>query len=200
MPFPGYNIQSLFRVLPQHTVALRCATALELPQNGFLRGNQSCDPEVLVRALLVCALYNITSFRRLCSAISENIAFRWVCFLSIDDRVFDHSTINYFIERIGDEGFGEIFRRFNKELLRLRLLSRQMYVGSSLAKANVSEHGLYPNGMSVEEFRNKAVEENGLFVLSERQVAEDGVERENVRYFQDPKGRLQLNPVDTDSS
>ena len=49
-------------------------------------------PEVLVRALLISALYNITSFRRLCSAISENIAFRWFCFLSIDDRVFDHST------------------------------------------------------------------------------------------------------------
>ncbi len=32
---------------------------------------------VLVRALLISALYNITSFRRLCSAISENIAFRW---------------------------------------------------------------------------------------------------------------------------
>ena len=41
MPLPGYNIQSLFRVLPQHTVALRCAKALELPQNGFLRGNQT---------------------------------------------------------------------------------------------------------------------------------------------------------------
>ena len=41
MPLPGYNIQSLFRILPQHTVALRCAKALELPQNGFLRGNQA---------------------------------------------------------------------------------------------------------------------------------------------------------------
>ena len=41
-PTPGYNIQSLFRILPQHTVALRCAKkSLELPQNGFLRGNQT---------------------------------------------------------------------------------------------------------------------------------------------------------------
>ena len=45
--FPKYDlydawvhIQSLFRILPQHTVALRCAKSLELPQNGFLRGNQ----------------------------------------------------------------------------------------------------------------------------------------------------------------
>ena len=41
VPTPGYNIQSLFRILPQHTVALRCAKSLELPQNGFLRGNQN---------------------------------------------------------------------------------------------------------------------------------------------------------------
>ena len=41
VPTPGYNIQPLFRILPQHTVALRCAKSLELPQNGFLRGNQS---------------------------------------------------------------------------------------------------------------------------------------------------------------
>ena len=26
-------------ILPQHTVALKCAKSLELPQNGFLRGN-----------------------------------------------------------------------------------------------------------------------------------------------------------------
>ena len=43
VPLPGYNIQSLFRVLPQHTVALTCAKALELPQNGFLRGNQDYE-------------------------------------------------------------------------------------------------------------------------------------------------------------
>ena len=41
-PYPclGTIYSSLFRVLPQHTVALTCAKALELPQNGFLRGNQ----------------------------------------------------------------------------------------------------------------------------------------------------------------
>ena len=30
----------------------------------------------MVRALLICSLYNIASFRRLCSAISETIVFR----------------------------------------------------------------------------------------------------------------------------
>ena len=162
-------------------------------------GRPAIHPEVLVRALLISSLYNITSFRRLCSTISENIAFRWFCFLTIDDRVFNHSTISYFIERVGSEGFGEMFHRFNEELLRLGMLSRQMYTDSSLVRANVSDHGLSPSGMKVEEFRDRAVQENGLFVLREGHVVGDGEEREGVRYFQDAKGRLPLSEVDTDA-
>ena len=30
-----------------------------------------------------------------------------------DDEVFNHSTISYFIERVGNEGFGQLFQRFN---------------------------------------------------------------------------------------
>lgn len=162
-------------------------------------GRPAVHPEVLVRALLISSLYNVSSFRRLCAAISENLAFRWFCFLSIDDNVFDHSTISYFIERVGNEGFGEIFQRFNEELLRLGLLSRQMYADSSLVKANVSSNGLSPSGMSVDEFRAKAVEENGLFVVREREVDDEEDEKESVSYYQDPKGRLPLSPVDTDA-
>ena len=39
-------------------------------------GRPAIHPEVMVRALLICSLYNIASFRRLCSAISENIAYQ----------------------------------------------------------------------------------------------------------------------------
>ena len=150
-------------------------------------GRPAIHPEVLVRALLISSLYNVTSFRRLCSAISENLAFRWFCFLNIDDKVFDHSTISYFIERVGNEGFGEIFQRFNEELLRLGLLSRQMYADSSLVRANVSGRNLSRSGMSVEEFKEKAVEENGLFVLRERQVDKDGVISEELDTSRTPR-------------
>ena len=53
--------------------------------------------------------------------------------------------------------------------------------------------------MTVAEFQELAIEENGLFVLTETRVGDDGVESEEVRHFQDPKGRLPLNPVDTDA-
>ena len=74
-----------------------------------------------------------------------------------------------------------------------------MYADSSLVRANVNGRKLSPSGMSVEEFREKAVEENGLFVLRERVIDEDGEEQESVSFYQDPKGRLRLNPVDTDA-
>ena len=162
-------------------------------------GRPTIHPEVMVRALLVCSLYNIASFRILCSAISENIAFRWFCFLTIDDPVFDHSSITHFIDRIGREGFAEIFDGLNQELLHLGLLSREMYVDSTLVKANVSGYGLALSGMTVAEFKEQAIEENGLFMITGTAVDGDGVEHETARYFQSPGARMPLNPVDTDA-
>ncbi len=130
---------------------------------------------------------------------SETSSYRWFCFLTIDDPVFDHSSISYFIERIGREGFGRIFHVLNEELLRLGLLSSEMYADSSMVNANVNSHQLSRSGLTVEEFREQAIEENGLFILSESGVDEDGVEREETRYFQDSKGLLPLGPVDTDA-
>ena len=162
-------------------------------------GRPAIHPEVMVRALLIGSVYNIASFRRLCSAISENLAYRWFCFLTIDDPVFDHSSISHFIDRIGRDGFATIFEGLNEELFRLGMLSPEMYADASLVKANASSFEMVPSGMTVAEFQELAVEENGLFVLTETSVGDDGVENEEVRHFQDPKGRLPLNPVDTDA-
>ena len=160
---------------------------------------QPANHAVMFRALLICSLYNIVSFRRLCSAISENLAYRWFCFLTVDDPVFDHSSITHFIDRVGRDGFGEIFDGLNDELLRTSLLSPEMYVDSSLIKANVNSHDLSPSGMTVEEFKEQAVQVNGLFVIAEMMVDADGVENEETRYFQKPDGRLPLSPVVTDA-
>ena len=131
-------------------------------------------PEVMIRALIICSLYNISSFRRLSSAIGENLAYRWFCFMTIDDPVFDHSTISYFIQRVGREGFAAIFQGLNEELLRLGLLSPEMYADSSLVKANVNSHQLSRSGLTVAEFRERAIEENGLFVLNESKTDGNG--------------------------
>ena len=80
------------------------------------------------------------------------------------------------------------------------MLSREMYVDSTLVKANVSGYGLgFNSGMTVDEFKEQAIEENGLFKIMETTIDKEGVLHETARYFQSPKGRLPLNPVDTDA-
>ena len=70
---------------------------------------------------------------------------------------------------------------------------------ASLVKAHVSGCGLEPSGMTMAEFKEQAIEENGLFMLTATTVADDGIEHEEFRYFQSPEGRTPLNPIDTDA-
>ena len=63
------------------------------------------------------------------------------------------------------------------------MLSPEMYVDASLVKANVSGYGLEPSGLTVAEFKEQAIEENGLFVLTKTATDDFGVEQEEVRYF-----------------
>jgi IS5 family transposase len=104
------------------------------------------------------------------------------------------------MERIGREGFQALLEQLNQELLRLGLLSSRAYVDSSLVKANLSSTNLEPSGLTVEEFAQKATQENGLFTLREVQPGtKEEPARIQVRYYQDPQGRLPLSPVDLDA-
>ena len=76
---------------------------------------------------------------------------------------------------MGREGFAEILDGLTQELLHLGLLSREMYLDSTLAKANVSGYGLAPGGMTVAEFKEQAIEENDLFMITGTAVDGDGV-------------------------
>ena len=52
--------------------------------------------------------------------------------------------------------------------------------------------GLEPSGMTVAEFKEPAIEENGLFVLTETTVVVNGVEHEEVRLLRASAERRQL--------
>jgi len=57
-------------------------------------GRPSIDPELLIRMLIVGYCYGIRSERRLCEEVHLNLAYRWFCRLSIEDKVPDHSTFS----------------------------------------------------------------------------------------------------------
>jgi transposase len=72
-------------------------------------GRPSIDPVLMIRMLVVGYAFAIRSERALCREVQVNLAYRWFCGLSIEDRVPDHSAFS----RVRHEQFREsdMFRR-----------------------------------------------------------------------------------------
>ncbi len=57
-------------------------------------GRPSIPPEQLLRALLLQVLYTVRSERMLVEQLDYNLLFRWFVGLSMDDKVWDHTTFS----------------------------------------------------------------------------------------------------------
>jgi transposase len=81
----------------------------ELAPYYSLLGRPSIDPALMIRMLIVGYVFAIRSERALCREVQVNLAYRWFCGLSIEDRLPDHSAFS----RARNERFrdSDIFRR-----------------------------------------------------------------------------------------
>jgi transposase len=72
-------------------------------------GRPSNDPVLIIRMLIVGYVFAVRSERLLCREVQVNLAYRWFCGLSIEDKVPDHSAFS----RARNERFrdSDIFRR-----------------------------------------------------------------------------------------
>jgi transposase len=72
-------------------------------------GRPSIDPVLIIRMLIVGYVFAVRSERLLCREVQVNLAYRWFCGLSIEDKVPDHSAFS----RARNERFrdSDIFRR-----------------------------------------------------------------------------------------
>jgi transposase len=72
-------------------------------------GRPSIDPVLIIRMLILGYVFAIRSERALCREVQVNLAYRWFCGLSIEDRIPDHSAFT----RARNERFrdGAVFRR-----------------------------------------------------------------------------------------
>src|SRR6201981_963937 len=72
-------------------------------------GRPSIDPQLMIRMLIIGYVFAIRSERALCRDVRVNLAYRWVCGLSIEDKIQDHSAFS----RARNERFrdSDIFRR-----------------------------------------------------------------------------------------
>jgi transposase len=71
-------------------------------------GRPSIDPVLMIRMLIVGYVFAIRSERALCRDVRVNLAYRWFCGLSIEDKIPDHSAFS----RARNERFrdSDIFR------------------------------------------------------------------------------------------
>jgi transposase len=71
-------------------------------------GRPSIDPVLMIRMLIVGYVFGIRSERALCRDVRVNLAYRWFCGLSIEDKIPDHSAFS----RARNERFrdSDIFR------------------------------------------------------------------------------------------
>jgi transposase len=72
-------------------------------------GRPSIDPVLMIRMLIIGYVFAIRSERALCREVQVNLAYRWFCGLSIEDKVPDHSAFS----RVRHERFrdSDMFRR-----------------------------------------------------------------------------------------
>src|SRR6516164_275078 len=55
-------------------------------------GRPSIDPELMIRMLIIGYVFAIRSERAICRDLQVNLAYRWFCRLSIEDKIPDHSV------------------------------------------------------------------------------------------------------------
>jgi transposase len=109
-------------------------------------GRPSIPPEQLLRAALLQVLYTIRSERLLVEQLDYNLLFRWFVGLSLDDRVWDHSTFSQNRDRLFSQ---EVARMFFERVRALaewsRLISDEHFsVDGTLIDAWASHKSFVP--------------------------------------------------------
>ena len=105
---------------PLRAVKRRADGVLSAMRQDFERayaklGRPSIPPEMLLKALLLQALYSVRSERQLVEQIQMNLLYRWFIDLSLDGRVWNATSFTKNRERFEQHG---LIRRFFDEVVK----------------------------------------------------------------------------------
>jgi len=110
-------------------------------------GRPSIDPVLMIRMLIVSYVFAIRSERALCREIKVNLAYRWFCGLSIEDKVPDHSAFSRARhERFRDSNiFRHVFERVVEGCIAAGLVGGEGFaVDASLIVADANKQRSIP--------------------------------------------------------
>ena len=123
-------------------------------------GRPSIDPVLMIRMLIVGYVFAIRSERALCRDVSVNLAYRWFCGLSIEDRVADHSAFSRARnERFRDSGIlRSVFERVVGACISAGLVGGEGFaVDASLIVADANKQRSTPGTQWNKELDAQAV-------------------------------------------
>jgi transposase len=129
-------------------------------------GRPSMDPVLMIRMLIVGYVFAIRSERGLCRELRVNLAYRWFCGLSIEDKVPDHSSFTRARnERFCDSGiFRSVFERVVDACIAAGLVGGEGFaVDASLIAADANKQRSIPG---------KDWDKNGVPAKASRAVQE----------------------------
>jgi transposase len=110
-------------------------------------GRPSIDPMLMIRMLIIGYVFAMRSERALCRDVRVNLAYRWFCGLSIEDKIPDHSAFSRARnERFRDSGiFRSVFERVVGACIRAGLVGGEGFaVDASLIVADANKQRSTP--------------------------------------------------------
>src|SRR5829696_6756322 len=118
-------------------------------------GRPSIDPVLMIRMLIVGYVFAIRSERLLCREVQVNLAYRWFCGLSIEDKIPDHSAFSRARnERFRDSDiFRSVFERVVGACIGAGLVGGEGFaVDASLIVADANKQRSVPGSEWSKEF------------------------------------------------
>lgn len=126
----------------KETLDLRFIRALTGKYYGT-EGQESIDPEVFFKLMLVGYFENLASDRRIISTASLRLDILYFIGYSIDEPLPWHSTLSRTRQLYGEDVFKELFRNVLKSCIDKGMVSgRRQAIDSALIKANASMDSL----------------------------------------------------------
>src|SRR6478609_3495596 len=110
-------------------------------------GRPSIDPALMIRMLIIGYVFAIRSERALCRETQVNLAYRWFCGLSIEDKLPDHSAFSRARnERFRDSDiFRSVFERVVEACIAAGLVGGEGFaVDASLIAADANKQRSIP--------------------------------------------------------
>jgi transposase len=110
-------------------------------------GRPSIDPELMLRILIIGYVFAIRSERAICRDLQVNLAYRWFCGLSIEDKIPDHSVFSRARhERFREsDAFRRVFERVVEACIAAGLVGGEGFaVDASLIAADANKQRSIP--------------------------------------------------------